>query len=76
MDKNVDLCSAVECTEAQPRLNKSPEEEEIFLYFFSVSVLLLASVKRFGVSRMQDFFMKITLNKFSITQKYSTLNFK
>ena len=57
MDKHVDLCSAVECTAAQPRLTKSPEEEEKSLYVFSVSVHLLASVERFGVSRMRDFFL-------------------
>ena len=34
MNKNVDLCSAVECTAAHPRLTKSPEEEEKFLYVF------------------------------------------
>ena len=54
MDKNVDLCSAVECTAAHPRLTKSPKEEEKSLYVFSVSVLLLASVERFGVSRKRD----------------------
>ena len=54
MDKNVDLCSAVERTAAQPRL--TPEEEEKSMYVFSLSVLLLALVKRFGVSRMRDFF--------------------
>ena len=53
MNKNIDLCSAVECTAAHPCLTKSHKEEEIS--FFSISVLLLASVKRFGVSRMQDF---------------------
>ena len=56
MDKNVDQGSAVECTAAHPHLTKYPEEEEKSLYFFSVSVLLLASVERFGVSRMRDFF--------------------
>ena len=50
MNKIVDLCSAVECTAAHPRLTKSTEEEEKALYiFFSVSVLLLASVEKFGV---------------------------
>ena len=34
MDKNVDLCSAVECTAAHPRLTKSPEEEEKPFYVF------------------------------------------
>ena len=55
MDKNVDQGSAVEFTATHPRLTKSPEEEEKSLYF-SVLVLLLASVERFGVSRMRDFF--------------------
>ena len=55
MDTNVHLCSAVECTAAHPRLTKSPEEEKS-LYVFSVSVLLLSSVVRFGISRMQDFY--------------------
>ena len=32
MNKNVDLCSAVKCTAAHPRLTKSPEEEEKSLY--------------------------------------------
>ena len=57
MDKNVDQGSAVECTAAQPRLTKSPEEEEKSLHVFSVLVLLLALVERFGVSRMRDFFL-------------------
>ena len=56
MDKNVDQGSAVQCTAAHPRLTKSPKEEENPCMFFSVSVILLASVKRFGVSRMRDFF--------------------
>ena len=34
MDKNVDLCSAVECTVAHPRLTKSPKEEEKSLNVF------------------------------------------
>ena len=34
MDKNVDQGSAVECTTAQPRLTKSPKEEEKSLYVF------------------------------------------
>ena len=34
MDKNVDLCLAVECRAAHPRLTKSPEEKEKFLYIF------------------------------------------
>ena len=56
MDKNVDQGSAVECTVGHPLLTKSPEKEEnIFYVFFFVLVLLLASVKRFGVSRMRDF---------------------
>ena len=55
MDKNVDQSSAVECTAAHPSLTKSPEDEEKSLNVFSVSVLLLALVERFGVSRMQDF---------------------
>ena len=59
MDKNVDLCSAVECIAAHPRLTKSPEEEEKYLYVFSVLVLLLASVERFGVSRMRDFYLQV-----------------
>ena len=56
MDKNEDQGSAVECTAAQPSLTKSPKEEEKSLCVFSASVLLLASVERFGVSRMRDFF--------------------
>ena len=55
MDKNVDQGPAVECTAAHPRLTKYPKEEENPCMFFSVSVLLLASVERFGVSRMRDF---------------------
>ena len=55
MDKNVEQGSAVECTAAQPLLTKSPKEEEKSLYVFFVSVLPLASVERFGVSRMRDF---------------------
>ena len=39
MDKNVDKNSAVECTSAQPRLTKSPEEEEKYFSFcISVSI--------------------------------------
>ena len=34
MDTNVDQGSAVECTAAQPRLTKSPKEEEKSLYDF------------------------------------------
>ena len=34
MDKNVDLCSALEFITAHPRLTKSPIEEETFLYVF------------------------------------------
>ena len=34
MDKNVDLCSALEFITAHPRLTKSPIEEERFLYVF------------------------------------------
>ena len=34
MDKNVDQVSAVECTAAQPRLTKSPKEEEKSLCVF------------------------------------------
>ena len=60
MDKNVDQGSAVEYTAAHPCLTKSPEEEEKSLYAFSVSVLLLAWVERFGVSRMRDFFTSST----------------
>ena len=45
MDTNADQGSAEECTAAHPRLTKSPEEEEKSLYvFFSVLMLLLASV--------------------------------
>ena len=67
MDKNVDLCSALEFITAHPRLTKSPIEEETFLYVFSVSVLLLASVERFGVSRMRDFLRQKT--KFSLSHR-------
>ena len=33
MDSNIDQCSAVECTAAQPRLTKSPQKEEKSLFF-------------------------------------------
>ena len=59
MDSNIDQCSAVECTAAQPRLTKSPQKEEkslFFLVLFLVSVLLLALFEIFGVSCMRDFF--------------------
>ena len=36
MDENVDLCSAVECTSAHPRLTKSPEEEKSLYVFFCI----------------------------------------
>ena len=56
MNKNIELCSSVECTAAHPRLTKSPKEEEKSLYvFFSVSVLLLALDERFDVSCIRDF---------------------
>ena len=64
MDKNVDQGSAVECTTAQPRLTKSPKEEEKSLYVFSALELLLASVERFGVSRMRDFYSLICMDSF------------
>ena len=57
MDTNVDQCSAVDCTAAQPCLTKSPKKKNIHYNFFSVSVLLLASVERFSVSRMRDFLL-------------------
>ena len=43
MDSNIDQCSAVECTAAQPRLTKSPKKDEqsLFLLFLFVLVLLL-----------------------------------
>ena len=41
MNKNLDLCSAVECTAAHPRLTKSPKEEEKSLYaFFCISAFI------------------------------------
>ena len=58
MDKNVDQGSVVECTAAHPRITKSTKKEENPCMFFSVSVLLLASVEKFGVSRMRDFFKR------------------
>ena len=33
MDSNIDQCSAVECTAAQPRLTKSPKKEEKSWFF-------------------------------------------
>ena len=60
MDKNEDQGSAVECTAPHPPLTNSPEEEEKF-YAFSVSVLLLALVERFGVSHMRDFHQLVLL---------------
>jgi hypothetical protein len=56
MDKNLGQGSAEECTAADPRLTKSPEEEEKSLHVFSVSVLFIVSVERFGVTRMRDFY--------------------
>ena len=58
MDSNIDQCSAVECTAAQPRLTKSPKKEEksFFFNFVFVSVLLLALFEIFGASHMRDFF--------------------
>ena len=62
MDTNVDQCSAVECTAAQHRLNKSPKVEDKSLYvFFSLYVLLLALVERFRVSRLRDFYLLVSL---------------
>ena len=60
MDSNIDQCSAVECTAAQPRLTKSPKKEEKFFFFvfFFVSMLLLGPFEIFGVSRMRDLFIK------------------
>ena len=39
MDKNVDQCSAEECTAAHPLLTKSPKEEErpLYVFFFCIS---------------------------------------
>ena len=56
MDKNVDQCSAVECT-AAPRLTKPPKEETNPCMFLSVLMPLSALFERFGVSRMGDFFV-------------------
>ena len=64
MDKNVDHGSAIECTGAHIRLTKSPKEEEKSLHVFSVSVLLLGSVERFGVSRMRDFYFSFKIVPF------------
>ena len=51
MNKNLYMCSAVECTAAQnPQKKKNP-----FMFFF-VSVLLLSSVERFVVSHTRDFY--------------------
>ena len=57
MDSNIDQCSAVECTAAQPRLTKSQKKKKNPFCFvlFLVSVLLLALFEIFGVPRMQDF---------------------
>ena len=69
MDKNVDHGSAIECTGAHIRLTKSPKEEEKSFYAFPVSVLLLASVERFGVSRMRDFFylfLVVIITKYAV----------
>ena len=56
MDSNIDLCSAVECTAAQPRLTKSPKKEKKSLFFFNFFfMLLLALFEIFGVSCMPDF---------------------
>ena len=33
MDSNIDQCSAVECTAAQPRLTKSPQNRYFFFFF-------------------------------------------
>ena len=41
MDKNVDLCSALEFITANPHLTKSPIEEETFLY---VIFCIIASI--------------------------------
>ena len=38
MNKNVDLCSAVECTATHPRLTKSPKAEKKSFYVFSCIV--------------------------------------
>ena len=62
MDSNEDQCSAVEYTAAHPRLTKYPGEEEKYMYIFSLSVLLLASVERFGVYRMRDFSVLLRLS--------------
>ena len=49
-------CSAVEGQQPPTRLTKSPKAEKNPCMFLSVSVRLSASVERFGVSRMRDFF--------------------
>ena len=62
MNKNLDQGFAVECIAAQPRVTKFSKEEEKSLYvFFSVSVLLLALIESFGVSRMRDFYLEKTI---------------
>ena len=58
MDKNVDQCSAVEYTAAQPTWSNPSKKKKNPCMFFSVSVLLLASAERFGVFRMRDFFLQ------------------
>ena len=67
MNKNLDQGSTEDCTAADPRLTKSPEEEEKSLFVFSVSVILLASVERFGVSRMRDLYITVLKGNFMVT---------
>ena len=43
MDSNIDQCSAVECTAAQPRLTKFPQKEDkpfIFYFFFCIAAFI------------------------------------
>ena len=47
------LCCRVHSS--PPQLNQIPQRRRKILVFFSLSVFLLASVERFGVSRMRDF---------------------
>ena len=56
MDNNVDKCSAVKCTAHPPPPIQIHQRNFFFLMFLSVSVCLSASVERFVVSRMRDFY--------------------
>ena len=65
INKNVDLCSAVECTAAHPRLTIVPKEEEKSLYvFFCIGASISISREILCLCmRDSSFFLLLFLDK-------------